>query len=182
MLKLFIVMLSLGVSIAEVKLGYSTFSNSNVYISDYTTKISALDERFKYYLNQTKVKSFDKDISSISMGVDTISVSGLEYFLFAKDDGISRVGSGIAYTIPDTNYKASVAIVQDSSNGTICSIRFKASGVHSIIGYSITSFILGYTYTLDYKLTISTFYSIKLSIAGLYEDTRLNTTTVALEL
>ena len=127
----------------------------------------------------------------MTLGADYDFDDQVSAFMFANQmTGLnSQVGIGCGYVLSESvlkfpwRNKVSLALVQDSGKGAILSFRHKFEGYVDKIGYRVTTFLLGYTYTIDYVYSVRAIDGVDFIIKGFYDDkSKINQSALGVEI
>ena len=178
MRKLIVLLLgSISICLADVRVGVSSFGDNDTYIANYGAKALILSGGLEYSLNAERSQSPTRINDSLWAGVDGDVTKRISWFVFDScDNGIWRQGVGLGYEfndnilVPPWKHKVSVAIVADSTRGSLISYRYKFQGYYDGFGLAMTSFVLGYTYTIDYIVSYKLNSMASIINKGYYDD------------
>ena len=163
-------LLLISFAMAEFSLNFESFSNNSTYLSSVGANLSVAgnygDTTLFAERRQTPIQQNDR----YGLSHEYFVSDRVYYFgLLTLDSGINRYGAGIGYVITD-GQKISIASVVDSSKGSIVSIRYKIKGKVDALDYRLITFVLGYTYNLDYEVGYSISKHLTLVYSGFYDD------------
>lgn len=188
--KIILVLSLLVFSLADIKVNYASFNDSSTYIIDSGLRTSFLSEGVEYSANIDSRKTPSMTTTRYHVGGDwdyTEKLSGF-WFIDGVEKGTTRIGYGVGNLLSDKilqypwGNKISIALVNDSSKGTIASIRHKFVGYSHGVGVQAITFLMGYTYTIDYRIKFEINKDYSLIIKGYADDAaKINQASVGAE-
>ena len=188
--KLFIILFVISICLADFKIDFSTFQDGTTYMSTVGSKALFKQDKTEYSFSIDRYQSPSRIVNRGQFNSDTSFTDKLSWFYFAQDDNsIWREGIGIAYCpLSDSfvfpyKHKFSVAEVYDANRGVITSFRYKTQGYWNGLGFNVISFLLGYTYNIDYRFGYEVNPYLSIVYKGYYDEyTQINESSIGLEL
>ena len=155
---------------AEFKVDVSTLGDGVTSISSYGLKTSSTADKTDYNFTCSRLDTKTRISDRFNLNSDTKLSDKLSWFYFWTDDlGSYRTGIGMGCRVSDY-VKLSFAMVNDNQHGVIGSFRYKYQETVGAYSFLLTTFILGYTYNVDYRAAYSFNKNFAVLYKGYYDD------------